>query len=147
VPSFSIGKLAAGLAGVAGTGGFGAAAFAVGRVATCHVVPVELWAVPVSSVAAIALITSFSLVLDYKLKKLMVQSQSRQAAAATELQKERLAIHRTVLEKAAGDPASIASYRELIVADSLHLSVEHNGSQPADRTRPHYMGQHPAVQP
>jgi len=140
VPSVSIGKAAAGLAGVAGTGGFGATAFAVGRMATCHVVPVGLWAVPVSSVAAIVLVTSFSLVLDYKLKKLMVQSQDRQAAAATELQKERLAIHRTVLEKAAGEPASVASYRELIVADSLHLSVEHNGSRPADRTHPHQYG-------
>jgi hypothetical protein len=100
----------------------------------------ELWIVSAALVGAAALISSLSLILDYRLKKLTAQNQDKQATAAAELQKERLAIHRTVLEKAAGEPGSAASYRELIIADALHLSVEQNGSRLADRTHERLYG-------
>lgn len=145
MPSVSISKATAGIiGGTAGTGGLGTTAFALSRLATGHPIPPGLWVVSAALVAASALITSFSLVLDYRLKKLLVQAEGTQAATAAELQKERLAIHRTVLEKAAGEPTSAANYRELIIADALHLSVEQNGSQLADRTHAHLYGQYPA---
>ena len=36
-----------------------------------------------------------------------------------------------ILEKAIGEPGSMAVYRELIITDALHLSVEQSGVQSA----------------
>jgi hypothetical protein len=69
-------------------------------------------------VVATALISCLGTLLDYRLNKF-----------AAELQKERLAAHRTMLEKAACEPASADNCRKLILANALYLSVEQNCSR------------------
>jgi hypothetical protein len=133
-------KIAAGIVGSTGAGGLGTMGLAVARAASGHTVPVGLWLVSAALVTAAALISSLSLMLDYWLKKLAVQAQEKRFAAAAELQKERLTLHRIVLEKAAGEPGNAASYRQLIIADALHLSVEQNGARLADRTHERLYG-------
>lgn len=141
--SVSVGRVAVGVAGTAGTGGLGTGGLAVTQVISGHTAPTGLWLVSAALVMAAAAISCLGLTLEYRLKKLAAESQDRQATAGAELQKERLAIHRTVLEKAAGEPGSAASYRELIIADALHLSVEQNGSRLADRTHGRLYGPPP----
>ena len=43
-------------------------------------------------------------------------------------------MYRVLVEKSAGEPGSAADYRDLILADALHLAVEQNSVRPADRT-------------
>lgn len=129
MPSLSTGKVAAGIAGTTGTSGLGIIGVAVARLYSGHPVQDGLWAVSASLVVATALISCLSIFLDYRLKKF-----------AAELQKERLATHRTMLEKAACEPSSAEDYRKLILADALYLSVEQNGSQPVDRTHAQLYG-------
>jgi hypothetical protein len=132
VPPVSTDKVvAAVVAGTTGTSGLGIIGLAVARLYSGHPVPNGLWAVSASLVVATALISCLRTFLDYRLKKL-----------AAELQKERLAAHRTMLEKAACEPGSAESYRMLILADALYLSVEQNGSQPIDRTHAQLFGPH-----
>jgi hypothetical protein len=144
VPSVGLGKATAAIAGTTGTGSLGAAALAVARAGSGHAVPAGLWAALASSAGATVMIATLGLILEYRLKKLAAETQHKEALAAAEIQKERLAIHRTVLEKAAGEPASSGHYRDLIIADALHLSVEQNGSRPADRTHGRLYGPRPA---
>jgi hypothetical protein len=134
VPSTTLGKVAAGIATTAGTGGLGVTAFAVFRITSAHAVPGGAWAVLAALGVATAFVSSLRLVLDYRLRKLDSEARSKEMQSAADLQKTRLEIHRTVLEKAAGEPQSAPNYRELIIADALHLSVEQNGAQLADRT-------------
>jgi hypothetical protein len=131
VPSVSTGRLAAGIAGTTGTSGLGIIGLAVARLYSGHPVPDDLWIVSASLVVATALISCLGMFLDYRLKKF-----------AAELRKERLATHRTMLEKAACEPGSAENYRKLILADALYLSVEQNGSQPIDRTHAQLYGPH-----
>jgi hypothetical protein len=129
VPSVSTGKVAIGVAGTTGTSGLGIISLAVARLYSGHPVPDGLWAVSASLVVATALISCLGMFLDYRLKKF-----------AAELQRERLAAHRTMLEKAACEPASADNYRKLILANALYLSVEQNCSQPIDRTHAQLYG-------
>jgi hypothetical protein len=131
VLSLSTGKVAVGIAGTTGTSGLGIIGVAMVRLYSGHPVPDGLWAVSASLVVATALISCLSIFLGYRLKKF-----------AAELQKERLAAHRTMLEKAACEPGSAENYRELILANALYLSVEQNGSQPIDRTHAQLYGPH-----
>lgn len=134
------GKIAAGIAGTTGTSGLGVMGFAVFRMASAHPVPGGMWAAAVTLVSVTAVVSSLGLILDYQLRKLDIQAQSNEAHTAAELQRTRLETYRTVVEKAAGEPESALSYRELIIADALHLSVEQNGARLADRTHAHLYG-------
>lgn len=118
------GKVAA---GTAGAGSMGVLTEALARVIAARAVPAGMWAVMGALIAAGAAVASLGLILDYRQKKLETESRA-------ELQKARQEMYRVVLEKSADEPASVASYRELIIADALHLAVERNGAQPADQT-------------
>lgn len=133
MPSTTLGRITAGVAGTAGTSSIGVSAFATIRMASAHAVPAGIWLALAALAAAAALTGSLGLILEYRLRKLEAQS-------ATELKKARLDMHRTVLEKAAGEPGSAQSYRELILADALYLSVEQNGAQLTDKTHEHLYG-------
>jgi hypothetical protein len=137
VASITLGKIAA---GTTGTSGLGLTAFAVLRMTSAHTVPGGVWAALVALGAATALVSSLGLFLEYRLKKRDVEAREREAQSDADLRKARLEIHRVVLEKAAGEPGSAQSYRELIIADALHLSVEQNGARLADRTHAHLYG-------
>src|SRR6185437_12199938 len=124
--------------GATGTGSAGISAFALFRMTLTHaVVPDGMWAALVALVAATGLVGSLGLILEYRLKKLDVEVQSKEAQSAAALRMARLEIHRTVLEKAAGEPGSADSYRKIILANALYLSVEQNGAQPGDKTHEH----------
>jgi hypothetical protein len=129
VPSVDNGKVGAAIAGTTGTSGLGIIGLAVARLYSGHPVPDGIWAISASLVVATALISCLRMILDYRLKKF-----------TAELQKERLAAHRMMLEKAACEPDSAENYRNLILADALYLSVEQNGSQPTDRTHAQLYG-------
>jgi hypothetical protein len=143
VPSTTLGKIAAGIAGTTGTSSLGISAFAVFRMTSAHVVPGGVWVALVALGAATVVVSSLGLVLEYMLKKLEVETRDKEAERDQELKRTRLEMHKTVLEKAAGEPGSAASYRELIIADALHLAVEQNGAQPADLTHGHLYGRRP----
>jgi hypothetical protein len=141
VPSTIFGKITAGIAGTTGVGSAGLSGFAVFRLASTHSVPGGVWAAAAAMAAASLLTGLLGMVLTYRVKKLELQS-------ALELQKARLDMHRTLLEKAAGEPGSASSYRELIIADALHLSVEQNGAQLTDKAHQHLYGQgRPGAEP
>ena len=144
VPSATPGKIAAGIAGATGTGSAGVSAFAVFRMSSAHAVPDGMLAALVALTVATGLVSSLGLILEYRLKKLDIQTRSREAQSAAELRKAYVKIHRTVLEKAAGEPGSADSYREIILANALYLSVEQNGVQLADKTHEHLYGLAPA---
>lgn len=137
MPSTTPGKIAAGIVGATGTGSAGISAFAVFRMTSMHAVPNGMWAALVALAIATGLVGSLGLILEYRLKKLDIEAQSKEAQSAAELRKARLEIHRTVLEKAAGEPGSADSYRKIILANALYLSVEQNGVQLADKTHEH----------
>jgi hypothetical protein len=133
----TVGKLAAGIAGTAGAGSMGVLAEVLSRFAAARAVPPAMWAVLAGLVGATAVVAALALLLDYQRQKLEIQSSA-------ELAKTRQAIYRPLLEKSAADPASAASYRELIIADALHLAVEQNGELPAGQTHHHLLGEGPA---
>ena len=91
MPSVSTSKVAVGFAGTTGTTGLGIIGLVMARLYSGHPVPEGLWAVSASLVVATALISCLGMFLDYRLKKL-----------AAELQKERLAAHRTMLDRSYG---------------------------------------------
>lgn len=128
------GKIAAGIAGTTGTGGLGIIGFAAFRMASAHAVPGGVWTLAVALLAATAVVSSLGLILDYKIKKLTIDSRNKDVQAAAELQQMRLETYRVIMEKAAGEPESAPNYHKLIIADALHLSVEQNGERPADAT-------------
>lgn len=134
VPSTTVGKIATGIAGTTGTSSLGVSTFAVFRMASAHSVPGGIWAALVALGAATAVVSCLGLVLEYMLRKLEVEVQGKEVQLDQELKKARLEMHKIILEKAAGEPASSASYRELIIADALYLAVEQNGAQPIDLT-------------
>jgi hypothetical protein len=127
------GRLAAGIAGTTGAGSMGVLAGALVRIAAAHAVPAGMWVVMAVLIAVTAGVASLGLILDYRQKKLETES-------AAALQQGRQEMYRVVVEKSAGDPGNAMSYRELIIADALHLSVERNGAQLADRMYWHLHG-------
>jgi hypothetical protein len=105
------------IAGLTGTGTLGFSAAFLARLAWGHDVPTGMWAVLAATIA----VAGLGLVLDYRREQ------------------TRLAVYKVLLEKSAGEPASAASYRTLILADALHLAVEQNrdvtNAVTADTTR------------
>ena len=135
--STSLSKITVGVAGTAGTGSLGFSGFALARVVEAHGVSGGVWAAA-AVLALVSLLTgTLGMVLGYRIRRFELES-------AQKLQMARLDMHRTVLEKAAGEPASAESYRELIIADALHLSVEQNGAHLADKTHQRLYGSGPA---
>jgi hypothetical protein len=124
------GKVAA---GTAGAGSMGVLAEVLARITAARAVSAAMWAVLAVLIAVPAAVASLGLILDYRQKKLETESTA-------ELQKARQEMYRVVLEKSAGEPGSAASYREIIIADALHLAVERNGAQPADQTHQRLYG-------
>jgi hypothetical protein len=112
----------------------GLSGFAVFRMASAHAVPGGVWATAVALAVVTALTGCLGLVLEYRIRKLELQS-------STDLRKARLDMHRTLLEKAAGEPGSAQNYRDLILADALYLSVKQNGAQLTDKAHQHLYGQ------
>jgi hypothetical protein len=129
----TVGKLAAGIAGTTGAGSIGVLAGALARVATAHAVSVAMWVVMAAVIAVPAAVASLALILAYRQKKLEIES-------AAQLEKARQEMYRELLEKSVADPACAASYRELIDADTEHLSVERNGAWPACQLHEHLHG-------
>jgi hypothetical protein len=126
VPSKIAGKVAAGIAGVTGTGTLGLTVATFTQVAGAHaVVPAGIWLVLALAVGAV-MMAGLSLILNYRQKKLEIES-------GADLQKTRQEMYRILLEKSAGEPESAASYQALILADALHLTAEQNSVRPADR--------------
>jgi hypothetical protein len=130
----STGKIVAGIAGVAGTGSLGVTATGLIRAASAHDAPTAVWIVLAAVSAATVLVAGLSLILDYRRDRLEIAARAEEAQAQGEQKKARLEMYQTLVEKAAGEPTSAASYRDLILADALHLAVEQNGTPPADRT-------------
>jgi hypothetical protein len=83
---------------------------------------------------ATLLVAGLGLVLGYWHDRLEIAVQAEDARAQAERYRARLELYQALVEKAAGDPASAASYRDLILADALHLAVEQNGTRPTDQT-------------
>lgn len=130
----SKGKVAAGIVGVTGTGSLGMSAAALIRATSAHAAQTGMWIVLAALSAATVLVAGLGLVLDYRRDRLEIAARAEEARAQAEQKKARLEIYQTLVEKAAGEPASAASYRDLILAAALHLAVEQNGVRPADRT-------------
>jgi hypothetical protein len=119
---------------VTGTGSLGVTAAALIRTASAHAVPTGVWIVLTVLSAATILVTGLGLILDYRRGQLEIAARAEDARAQAEQKKTRLEMYQTLMEKATGEPDSAASYRDLILADALHLAVEQNGTRPADRT-------------
>lgn len=138
--SITGGKFLAGVAGTTGTGSLGVLAAALFRVTAARDVPAGMWAALTVLIGVTGAVTVLALILEYKRKKLEIQSRDQEVASAADLKKRRLEGYLAVLEKSVGEPGSAAAYRELIAADALHLAVEQNGTRPADRTHQHLYG-------
>jgi hypothetical protein len=128
-----------GKAAGAAAGGFSAVAVAARAVAG-HGLPPVAWATLIILVAGAAVVTGLSLVLDYRRACLEIGVGAAESAARAALETSRLEIYRNLVGRAAGEPASAASYRGLILADALHMAVEKDKVHPADRTHQHLYG-------
>jgi hypothetical protein len=134
VLSTTAGKIPPGIAGMTGTGGLGITAATLARIASAHTVPTGIWVVLASLWTATVMVAGLGLVLDYCRARLEIATRDREARSRAELQGARLTMYRVLVEKSAGEPGSAADYRDLILADALHLAVEQNSVRPADRT-------------
>ena len=128
------GRMVTGIAGVAGTGSVGVTTAALIRIASAHTVPAGLWAMLAVLTGVTAAVAALGLVLDYRRGRLEIAVRAQDTRAHAEQEKARLEMYQTLVEKAVGEPANAASYRDLILADALHLAVERNGVRPTDRT-------------
>jgi hypothetical protein len=142
--STAVGKIAAGITGMTGTGCLGVTAVAVSRITGGRAVPAGMWVALAALMAVTAVVVAgLGLVLDYLRGKLEIDAQAREAESLAELRRARLEMYRTIVEKSAGEAESAERYRLLILADALHLSVEQNGVRPADRTHGQLYGTQP----
>jgi hypothetical protein len=137
VPAANLSRIIAGFAGTAGTGSVGISGFVLFRSASAHVVLGGAWAAAAVAMPAVAVLAGcLALVLQYRLRKLELRADAEQ-------KKQRLDVHGILLEKASGEPANAQSYRDLIIAEALYLSVEQNGTQLTDKTHQHLYGHGP----
>ena len=135
VQSITAGRILAGAVGTTGTGSLGILVTALFRVTGVCNVPAGMWVALTVLIAMTGTITILAIVLEYRRRKLEIQSRHWEAAAAADLKKTRMASYLSVLEKSAGEPGSAAAYRELIIADALHQAVEQTArDRPTGRT-------------
>jgi hypothetical protein len=128
MPSRTRGKVSTRVAGTAGISSLGISVFAMFRWMPARAVPDGMAAVLVAASGAAALACLLKLVLEYRLRKLEVEMQSRELEAVAELKKIRLETHRIFLEKAVGNPGRMQSYCDLLLSNAMYLSVEQNGA-------------------
>jgi hypothetical protein len=133
VLSTTVGKIAAGTAGVTGTGSLGITVAALARMASAHTVPTGVWVGLAALTAATVSLAGLVLIFDYRLGRLEIAARADEVRSQAELEKIRLETYRVLVEKSAARPKNAASYRDLILADALHQAVE-NGLLPADQT-------------
>jgi hypothetical protein len=132
IPATTPGKIVAAVAGTAGTGSAGLSIAALSRTGFSHAAS-GTWAGPAALAAVTVLVACLGLILEYRLHKLEAGHRHQEAQRALDLQKHQDDIYRVVMEKAAGEPANAPSYRDLLIAGALYLSVERNGTQPTDK--------------
>jgi hypothetical protein len=137
VPSTTLGKFTASIAGTAGAGGLGLCAFAGFRGTLEHAAPGAALPVLAAISAAMALTSVLRLILEYMLRKLDVEARSSEARSAAELKRARLEIHRSMLMKAEAETRGARSYRDLIMANALYVSVEQNGAEVPESIHEH----------
>jgi hypothetical protein len=129
VPSTTLSKVTASIAGTAGAGGLGLCAFAGFRGTLEHAAPGAALPVLAAISAATALTSILRLILEYMLRKLDAEARSSEARSAAELKRARLEIHRSMLMKAEAETRGAHSYQDLIMANALYVSVEQNGAE------------------
>lgn len=134
------GKIAAAVAGLTGTGSLGVTAAALARLASASDVPTGIWVALVSLSAATVMVGALGLILDHLRTCQEIALQTMEARSRAARQGFRLAMYQALIQKSAEQPASAAWYRELIIADALHLAVEQGGVQPNDRTHGQLFG-------
>lgn len=110
------------------------------RAASYHDLPAAAWMTLATLTAGSVLITVVALILDYRRARLEIAASTTESRARAMLEMRRLEMYQDLVTKAAGEPASAARYRELIIADALHLAVEGGEVHPADRTHGHLYG-------
>ena len=130
--STTAGKIAAGTAGITGTGSLGITVAALARISSARTMPTGVWAGMALAAATLSL-AGLGLILDYRLARLEIATRADGARSQAELEKTRLETYKGLVERSAAQPKSAASYRDLILADALHRAVE-NGLLPADQT-------------
>jgi len=129
------GILAFGIVAATGTSSLGVPAFEILHAASAHQVPGGVWLALITTNAVTALVSSIALVLKYKINKMTIEARMKEVQGVAERLEARQQMHRIVLEKAACEPVSASAYRELIIADAVHLSVEKGSPAPAGQTR------------
>jgi hypothetical protein len=134
VPPTTAGKIATGIAGVTGTSSLGITAAALTRIASAQAVPTGVWVVLAWLSTTTVAVAGLGLVLDYERAKLEITARAGVVRSRADLEAARLAVYRGLVEKSAEAAGTAASYRDLVLADALHLAVEQNGVRPADRT-------------
>lgn len=127
MPSTTLGRVTAAAAATTGASGLGLTAFALFHLTAAQGRPIPAWAELAGLGAAAACVSSLRLILDYRLMKLAAQTRRAAWQDAADLQRSRLRLHRSLMEKAAAQPQFAAEYRELIMANARYLSVEQNG--------------------
>jgi hypothetical protein len=130
-------KAAAGTAGGLGVVGV------VARAAVGHGLPPAAWVAVVVVAVGSAVVTGLALVLDYRRARLEIAAQAAESKSRAILQLYRMEMYRELVGKASGEPASAASYRELILADALHMAIEEDKVSPSDKTHGHLYGAGP----
>jgi hypothetical protein len=128
------GKIATGIAGMTGTSSLGITACALTRIASAQAVPTGIWVVLAWLSTTTAAVAGLGVVLDYERAKLEIAARAGAVRSRADLEAARLAMYRGLVEKSAEAAGTAARYRDLVLADALHLAVEQNGGQPAGRT-------------
>jgi hypothetical protein len=77
--------------------------------------------------AMTAVLAGLALVLDYQRAKLEAEARARAARLHARLKRDRLAVYRDLLERAADATGSAVAFRDLILADARHLAAEQSG--------------------
>jgi hypothetical protein len=134
VSSITPGKIAAGITGMIGTGSLGITVTGITRIASAHAAPTEIWAALAWLSTTTAAVAGLGMVLDHARAKLEIEARAGAVRLRADLEKARLAVYRALVEKSADAAGDAASYRELILADALHLAVELSKVQLESRT-------------
>ena len=100
------------------------------RIASAQAVPTGIWAVLAWLSATTVAVAGLSLVLDYERAKLEIEARVGVVRSRADLERARLMVYRGLVEKSAEAAGTAASYRDLVLADALHLAVEQNDVRP-----------------
>lgn len=112
----------------------------VSRAGSYHYLPTPAWVTLATLTAGSTLVTAVALILGYLRARLEIAASATESRTRAMLQMRRLEMYQDLVAKAAGESAGAARYRELIIADALHLAVEGGKVHPADRTHGYLYG-------